>query len=108
MTNGAPPGTIFSTQEKGWMSNEGFLEWLKHFICVVKPSKESKVVLILDGHVSHAKNLVAIELARESGVRMISLSPHTTHRLQPLEVSSFVSLTAHLGSNGPRGTFIFV
>jgi len=95
MTNGAPPGTVFSSQEKGWMSNEGFLEWLKHFIYVVKPSKEAKVVLLLDGHVTHAKNLAAIELARESGVRMISLPPHTTHRLQSLDVSFF----------GPLGTY---
>jgi len=89
LTNGAPPGTVFSVQEKGWMSNEGFIEWLKHFIYTVRPSKAAKVVLILDGHVTHAKNLAAIELARESGVRMISLPPHTTHRLQPLDVSFF-------------------
>lgn len=95
MTNGAPPGTVFSTQEKGWMSNNGFVEWLKHFIYIVKPVQSSKVVLILDGHVSHAKNLEAIELARESGVRMVSLPPHTTHRLQPLDVSFF----------GPLGTY---
>ena len=89
MTQCAPPGTVFSTQEKGWMSNEGFLEWLKHFISVVKPTKEAKVVLILDGHATHVKNLAAIELARESGVRMISLPPHTTHKLQPLDFAFF-------------------
>jgi len=33
--------------------------------------------------------LAAIELARESGVRMISLPPHTTHKLQPLDVAFF-------------------
>ncbi|ESN95622.1 hypothetical protein HELRODRAFT_86484 [Helobdella robusta] len=90
MTNGAPPGTVFSTQEKGWMSNDGFIEWLKHFISVVKPTKETKVVF--DGHVTHVKILKAIEFAREAGVRMISLPPHTTHRLQPLDVSFFGSL----------------
>jgi len=89
LTNGAPPGTVFCTQEKGWMSNEGFVDWLKHFIYTVKPSKDAKVVLILDGHVTHAKNLAAVQLARDSGVRMISLPPHTTHRLQPLDVSFF-------------------
>jgi len=45
LTNGAPPGSVFSVQKKGWMSHEGFVEWLKHFIYVVKPSKEAKVVL---------------------------------------------------------------
>jgi hypothetical protein len=95
MTSGAPPGTIFSTQEKGWVSNEGFVEWLKHFIKFVKPSKQSKVLLVLDGHVTHAKNLAAIYLARDAGVRMVSLPPHTTHRLQPLDVAFF----------GPLGTY---
>ena len=87
LTNGAPSGAVFSVQEKGWMSNDGFLEWLRHFIYSVRPSKHAKVVLILDGRVTHVKNLAAIELARESGVRMISLPLHTTHRLQPLDVS---------------------
>jgi hypothetical protein len=95
MTVGAPPGTVFGTQEKGWMSNDGFLVWLRHFISVVKPSMQSKVILVLDGHVTHAKNLAAIELARESGVRMISLPPHTTHRLQPLDVAFFLPLSRY-------------
>jgi len=43
MTNGAAPGTVFSTQDKDWMLNEGSVEWHKHFIYVVKPSKEAKV-----------------------------------------------------------------
>jgi len=30
--HGAPPGCVFSCQEKCWMSNAGFVEWLKHFI----------------------------------------------------------------------------
>ena len=37
MTNSAPPRTLFSTQEKNWMSNEGFVYWLKHYIKFVKP-----------------------------------------------------------------------
>lgn len=95
IVNGAPPGTVFTAQEKGWMSNECFCLWLKHFIDVVKPSSNKKVVLVLDGHVTHAKNLEALKLARKAGVRMVSLPPHTTHRLQPLDVAFF----------GPLGTY---
>ena len=73
------------------MSNAGFVEWLKHFISAVRPTKESRVVLILDGHVTHCKNLEAIELAKNNGVRLVSLPPHTTHRLQPLDVSFWFS-----------------
>ena len=41
-------------------------------------------MLILDSHVTHTKNLAATEMAREAGVVMVSLPPHTTHRLKPL------------------------
>ena len=85
LTNGRPPGAVYSCQYKGWVSNEGFVTWLKHFVDSVKPTKEETVVLLLDGHVTHAKNLVAIEMAREAAVVMVSLPPHTTHRLQPLD-----------------------
>lgn len=90
--SGAPPGTVLSAQEKGWMCSEGFCLWLKHFISIVKPTKDCKVVLVLDGHVTHAKNLEAINIAREAGVRMVSLPPHTMHRLQPLDVAFFAPL----------------
>ena len=71
------------------MSNEGFVTWLWHFIDFVKPTKEETVVLILDSHVTHTKNLAATEMAREAGVVMVSLPPHTTHRFQPLDGAFF-------------------
>jgi len=52
------------------------------------------VILILDGHGSH-KTLAAIEYARDHGIVMISLPPHTTHELQPLDLTLFGPLKAH-------------
>ena len=75
LTNGGPVGAVYSCQEKGWMSNEGFVTWLKHFIDCVRPQPCRKVVLVLDGHVTHTKNLTAIQLARDAGVVMVSLPP---------------------------------
>jgi hypothetical protein len=89
MTNGGPPGTLYSCQEKGWMSHEGFIVWLEHFIKHVHPTTEEPVVLLLDGHISHTKNLKAITRAKEAGVVMVSLPPHCTHKLQPLDVAFF-------------------
>ena len=51
---------------KGSMSNEGFLTWLWHIVDFVKPTKEETVVLILDSHVTHTKNLAATDMAREA------------------------------------------
>ena len=42
-------------------------------------------MLIIDSHVTHIKNLAATDMAREAGVVMVSLPPHTTPRFQPLD-----------------------
>ena len=46
-------------------------------------------MLILDSHVTYTKNSAATEKAREAGVVMVSLPPHTTLRLQPLDFWAF-------------------
>ena len=46
-------------------------------------------MLIVDSHVTHTKNLAATEMSWEAGVVMVSLPPHTTHRLQSLDVAFF-------------------
>lgn len=93
LKDGAPAGTIFACQESGWMNCEIFCKWLKHFIDTVHPSPENKVLLLLDGHASHTKNLEAINIARTAGVIMLSFPPHCSHRLQPLDVSFYGPLS---------------
>lgn len=66
-----------------------FALWLEHFIKEINPSATRKVLLLLDGHKSHTHNLKALERASECGVTMLSLPPHTSHHLQPLDVSFF-------------------
>ena len=88
----APAGTIFACTDSGWIDSDCFLTWLKHFIASVNPFVENKHLLLLDGRASHTKNLEAIKLARENGVLMLSFPPHTTHKMQPLDVSFFRSL----------------
>ena len=58
-----------------------------------KPSNNTSIFRL--GDVTYAKNLAAMYLARDAVVRMVSLPPHTTHRLQPLDVAFF----------GPLGTY---
>ena len=40
------------------------------------------------------KTLAAIDFARENGIVLITLPPHCTHKMQPLDVSYFKSLKA--------------
>ena len=63
---------------------DGFLKWMKSFADRVNPSEESPVLLIVDGHSTH-KELEVILFARSRNIHMLSLPPHTTHRLQPLD-----------------------
>ena len=73
------------------------------------------MLLVLDGHSSHTKNLEAIELARESGVIMLSLPAHTTRRTQPLDVAFFRPLKVYnnqaiekwLRTNAGRSVTVF-
>lgn len=80
----APEGSIFDAQDSGWITVSGFLKWLEAFVKHVHPTKESPVLLILDGHSTH-KDLQVILFAKENYVHMLSLPPHTTHKLQPLD-----------------------
>ncbi|XP_076814279.1 uncharacterized protein LOC143460585 [Clavelina lepadiformis] len=95
LKDGAPPGSMFTCQKKGWMNNDIFLEWIKHFSQHAKPSQEERVLLILDGHKSHTHNIEALELASKSGVIMLSLPPHTSHRMQPLDLTFFKPLKTY-------------
>lgn len=84
----APPGTIGAATGNGWSNSDAFVKWLAHFISHAKPNKDRRVCLILDNHESHL-SLAAYEMAKENGVDMISLPPHTSHRTQPLDLVFF-------------------
>ena len=76
-----PPGTVGVVTDSGWTDSKVFVQWLNHFAEAVKPMPAKKVVLFVDGHISH-KSLQAVEHARANGVELISFPPHTTHKLQ--------------------------
>lgn len=63
LLNGAPPGTIAACHVSGWNQSHIFNNWLQHFISHAKPSEADPVLLILDGHYSHTRNLDTINLA---------------------------------------------
>ena len=42
-------------------------------------------MLILDSHVTSTKNLATSDIAREAGVVMVSLPPHTTQGFKRLD-----------------------
>lgn len=84
---GLPPGSFVEVSDSGWITTELFMKWFESFIIFSKATKESPVLLLLDGHSTHTKNLDLILRARENGVILLCFPPHTSHRIQPLDVS---------------------
>ncbi len=92
---GLPSGAWAEVQETGWMTKELFLTWFKRFVTFTGASKERPVLLVLDGHKTHTKNLELIDMAREKGVVLLCLPPHCSHRLQPLDVAFMKPLSGY-------------
>ena len=95
LMDGAPPGSIWACNTSGWMNTDVFTMWFDHFLHHVKPSEDDPAMLILDGHLSHTKNLNVVLKARENHVTLICLPPHCTHKLQPLDVSVMYPLSIY-------------
>ena len=82
------PGCAGTAQITGWMVETTFVQWLHHFIAHVHPSKTNPVLLILDNHETHM-SIDFIDLAADNGIVVLTIPPHTTHKLQPLDVSVY-------------------
>ena len=86
------PGTVHCLHRK-WVHQERlFVQWFRHFIQTTKPNKETKVLLLLDGHTAIQKYFQAVNLARGNGVILLSLQAHIKHRLRLLHVDYIVEL----------------
>jgi len=87
LMKGAPSGSIGVAHPSGWVQTNLFTQWFKHFIDKTNPNKNKPILLLLDGHYSHTKNIDLINLTSEYFIKIISFPPHTTHKLQPLDRS---------------------
>ncbi|XP_011158213.2 uncharacterized protein LOC105194806 [Solenopsis invicta] len=81
----APPGSIGRCHSSGWVQTDLFIEWFEHFIKKAKPTKRSPILLILDGSYPHSRNIDVIDIARKNYVTLLSIPPHTTYKMQPLD-----------------------
>ena len=51
-------------------------------------NNENRALLILDNHESHV-SMASIQLAKQNGLILLTIPPHTSHRLQSLDRSVF-------------------
>jgi len=85
--DGAPAGSFAACHPSGWIQTDIFTKWFDYFVHFIKPSADDPVLLIVDGHFSHTKNL-DVDKVREHSVAIVSLPPHSKHKMQPLDVGS--------------------
>ncbi|KAG9186004.1 hypothetical protein G6011_02560 [Alternaria panax] len=95
--NGLPPDWIVGVSDNGWTTDELGFEWVKHFNQHTA-SRTAGVyrLLILDGHSSHA-TLEFDQYCAENKIITLCMPPHTSHLLQPLDVSCFSPLKRAYG-----------
>ena len=86
------PQVVMAMQPNAWMTAFLFSTWISHFISILSDrygiSQENRHLLLLDRHGSHV-TLEVVQKAKSRGLDIITLPSHTSHRLQPLDVSIF-------------------
>lgn len=94
---GGPPGCAGAAYPSGWMTTDNFVLFLKHFIKFTKCSIENKVLLVMDNHESHI-SLGSLHLAKENGIVLLTIPPHTSNKLQPLDKTVYSPLKTYYNS----------
>ena len=88
LANNGPANAVYFCSKSGWSNEELFHKWLEHFQKTVKSSKNEPVLLLMDNHSSHI-SLPIFDYCKEYGIIILTIPPHTSHRLQPLDVSFY-------------------
>jgi hypothetical protein len=97
---GAPEyPTHVGTTPSGWTNDEYGLAWLKDVFDRYTKAKARRKwrLLILDGHGSHI-TMKFIDYATKNRIIIVVFPPHSTHRLQPLDVGLFGPLSTAYSS----------
>lgn len=90
-----PIGATYKCSKNGWINGDLFLEWLNHFAKHAKPTESDPILLILDNHSSHI-SVEIYDFCKTNFIHMVSLPPHTSHHLQPLDLTFFGPLKGAL------------
>jgi len=94
---GATPGTKYTMSDSGWSNTAVFQEYIQEqFLPNVcgRPTSKQPVLLLLDEHSSH-KSRSIIARARSHHIILQVFPAHTSHVLQPLDVSVFGPFKAY-------------
>ena len=86
----------FASSSNGWTCNELGVSWLQSLFNAqtITKAKRDWRLLILDGHGSHC-TIEFLDWCKSHRILVAVFPPHTTHRLQPLDVGLFGPLAAY-------------
>ena len=88
---------FFACSKNGWSDDTLGLDWLRQVFDRTTKEKvtiRDRRLLIVDGHNSHV-NLPFIEYADTNRILLAVFPPHSTHRLQPLDIRLYSPLTIY-------------
>ncbi|KAG5894224.1 hypothetical protein JTB14_002273 [Gonioctena quinquepunctata] len=84
------PHLAYECSQKGWMESDIFHKYLQNsFIPHIGP--DCPVLLIYDGPTTHI-DTPTLKLALDNQIIVLTLPPHTSRMLQPLDLSVFNSM----------------
>jgi hypothetical protein len=95
--SGLPDDWVITLSENGWTSNAIGYEWIQHFDRHTSTRTIGTYrLLILDGHESHLSAQFQ-HYCTEQKIITLCMPPHSSHILQPLDVSCFAPLKLSYG-----------
>jgi hypothetical protein len=81
-----------------------FFNGVDHFLVYTTPTLYYPALLILNGYVANTRNLEITKSAKENTVTILSLPPHLTLRLQPVDILLIYSLITYYVAALEKGT----
>jgi hypothetical protein len=87
------PDWLYTSSANGWTSNDIGIRWLQDiFLPETKPAQPDEYrILLVDGHDSHVSTKFMYE-CHQNKVQLAYLIPHSSHVLQPLDLSCFSAI----------------
>lgn len=94
------PNWHFAWQQKGWTDNELGLDWLLKVFLPLTKRGDNWRMLLLDNHKSHISGEFLYECSRpEHRLVVCFIPPHSSHKLQPLDLGPFSPLSTIFKKN---------
>lgn len=91
---GAPEGSLGLVSESGWMNGTIFSKVLEHIVKFTGCTCQNQIILVMDNHESHIA-LDSVVYAKNNGINIVTLPPHTSNKTQPLDLSVFGPLKTY-------------